>query len=763
MNRNSKALALATLAALTGTALAAPAETSAYRTDGQSSYVQDQTADSIRQVNMIMCFVGAMAPGKMANKGDYAALVDSNICDAGKRGGNSSSNTGADYQRALVNVSRASNSAPMNGRIWVENEGDEQTSDIYVNLVATEAPGAGNPNGVFTLEYCAPLSGACFMQGKLEGTPNGLRYVERSQEMGGNGNGEGTLRLAVARNGNTGAGAIASNIPGQGALTYRFAYNETHFRRVKDGADDVCFDRRMDNAKVSAFRYGLYTTEGERVERNGGFPVTASVAGRNYQGFAGYWGLHFPPEVSGQLSTGATVTKQSFEQGAAGESFTLVKNDGRLMKFTRKTMELDKAKGLGIEFTPWQGLSQPTLDALFGSGSSNSIWGMNGGRRLEIVWNPSLTRFEVIGIHACTMQGCESSTVSNVAFSNADLDLLMTRGIGGFSKSLGGEVSVSAAVLTAVRNAPQTAGALSLNYRIADLIYPGAAGAPAQLSCIGDCPTAAGMASFFASSAEHPYGASRGRFQTASPLGYAFGSDGLLREGADAIVWSASNSGVQGPFAQGIRSGKLVPTDSLASVLCEGSQSNYCANSVDALDVYYVWETGPNPHNQFAGLKRNDNSFVTFDAPLSVTFNVPNRSNEFGTFAGASLQLQYNGFGDLFGIPSTCVNAITNEPVACGPGQGIRWVPSFSIPESLSEGVATDANGGSYLVKWLEREVRLSQVSGAQCTGLTPGSTADLPSLTGLRSPGIPGDPSYIGAKPTVTGAPRVVHGVVKY
>lgn len=271
------------------------------------------------------------------------------------------------------------------------------------------------------------------------------------------------------------------------------------------------------------------------------------------------------------------------------------------------------------------------------------------------------------------------------------------------------------------------------------------------------------MTSLLAGSAEHPYGDTRGRFQTATPASYSFGSDGLLRDGATAVVWSGTASNASGPFGSGVRSGRLVPTDALSSVLCQGSMSNYCANAADALDVYYAWETGPNPFNQFAGLKRTDDSFVTFDAPMSVTFNVPARSDEFGSQAGASLQLQYNGFGDLFGIPSRCVNTITNETVACGPGQGIRWVPSFSIPESLTEGVVTDGNGTSYLVKWLEREVRLAQVSNSQCTGLTPGSTADLPSLVGLRSPGIPGDPSYIGAKPAITAAPRVVHGVVKY
>ena len=60
-------------------------------------------------------------------------------------------------------------------------------------------------------------------------------------------------------------------------------------------------------------------------------------------------------------------------------------------------------------------------------------------------------------------------------------------------------------------------------------------------------------------------------------------------------------------------------------------------------------------------------------------------------------------------------------------------------------------------------EVRLTQVNNALCSGLTPGSTADLPSLVGLRNPANSADPAYIGVKPTLTATPRVVHGVVKY
>src|SRR4029453_17070670 len=96
-------------------------------------------------------------------------------------------------------------------------------------------------------------------------------------------------------------------------------------------------------------------------------------------------------------------------------------------------------------------------------------------------------------------------------------------------------------------------------------------------------------------------------------------------------------------------------------------------------DVYYQWETGPQPFNQFAAVKDSSGEFLAFDAPLNVNFQVPNEPAAYGEFAGQTLVLQYGGFGDLWGIPGKCVSRSTNEEVDCGE-QNARYVAAFMIP-----------------------------------------------------------------------------------
>jgi len=68
-------------------------------------------------------------------------------------------------------------------------------------------------------------------------------------------------------------------------------------------------------------------------------------------------------------------------------------------------------------------------------------------------------------------------------------------------------------------------------------------------------------------------------------------------------------------------------------------------------------------------------------------------------------------------------------------------------------------------VKWLDREIRFARKNLAVCdaAGLTVPVGATLPTATDLRDPSDPASPVYIGARPTVTAAPRVIQGEVKF
>ena len=79
MNRSYLHTAAATAMLIAGVATAAqiPAN-SAYNTDPQDIYVQDDTSQGIANLNMVLCVISSLSPGDMVNAGPYVALVDMN-------------------------------------------------------------------------------------------------------------------------------------------------------------------------------------------------------------------------------------------------------------------------------------------------------------------------------------------------------------------------------------------------------------------------------------------------------------------------------------------------------------------------------------------------------------------------------------------------------------------------------------------------------------------------------------------------------------
>jgi len=153
---------------------------------------------------------------------------------------------------------------------------------------------------------------------------------------------------------------------------------------------------------------------------------------------------------------------------------------------------------------------------------------------------------------------------------------------------------------------------------------------------------------------------------------------------------------------------------------------------------------------------------VTFDPPLDVNFTVPSGA-AYGSYAGRTIVLQYNGFGDLHGIPGKCVSLASNAPVSCETA-GARYVPEFIVPFDQTLGTVTRGST-TYLVKWLDREIRLAKKDVSVCSGagLSLPSGVALPTSASLKDPSNASSDVYVGTKPIVTSAPRVIHGEVKY
>ena len=734
-----------------------PPAGSAYAIDPQHSYVEDATSRGIGQVNMITCIMAALRGDALVNDGPYNALVDKTKCDPEARSSTSNADStgqSSSFVTATVNSTRTSNDEPMRARVWIDDP-ESAGATIFVNVSASAPPSAGNPYGQFRVDYCGQdgVDPTCLSNGYLEGAPSGISYYEREQ--GNGGGGTKALRM-TATSTTSGAGRLFISEGGGGNpdSTFSFAYNADYYRRSDDNGEQ-CFARDAQDPAtgMSVWRYGLYdSATGARVERSSGFPIEYTHDGVTYQGFLGYWGMSLPSTALETLVSGSTVEKVDYSSGnePTRTPYSVVKADGKLTKYTRHTRtlaEIDK-----IKFTTF-----------VGNEASSFFSGAQSNAQYELYWDDAAGAFKVTAVMMCGNNGCTTEALG--AVQTVAATFWQTRGgIQGYSQSLGGELFVDLHGVTT----PVDSAAIAVAYRSQDIVYP--TDLPATLHCVRDCPTAASMAAFFVqgSGTLSPFAAgTANNFQpTAAGSVVLYSSDAanaVLLDGAAQPVVVQADAATLGSFPQfmnGVRSGKLFAN--LGDAECSTGSGTYCEWKVNDVDVYYQWETGPNSYNQFAAVKDSNGAFVTFEAPLQLNYHVPT-GVAYGQYSGQDIVLQYGGFGDLWGIPGVCVSHLTNQEVNCGD-QNARYVPSFVIPYDVSIGSAV-ADGHTYLVKWLDREIRFARKPLTVCdsAGLTVPTSVTLPTAQDLKNPTDPNADVYIGVRPVVTDAARVVHGEVKF
>ncbi len=771
MSANSfpiKKIVLAVSVALPSLSFAAPPSTSAYETDPQNSYVEDATSKGIGQVNMITCFIGAMAPDKLVNQGNYIALVDQAKCDPNSRSSTSNSSgsgtQAADYQTAIVNSTRVSNSDPMIAKVWVNDVNDGHQSTIYVRASAEQAPSTTLPYGIFRLDFCGRADGlnlpACMMNGFISADSTGLSYYQT--ENGGQGVSTTALRLSATTTDN-GSGSLDIN-ESQGNQSvhsvFDFAYNHDYFLR-----GDQCFSRDANEADFSVWRYGLYdAVTGDRVTVNSGFPIeyTPNASTQTYQGYLGYFGLSLSPDAMTALANEANPVVQKVDYGNGNgaptrTNYSVVMAAGKLTKYTKKTRHLNE-------------IDQIKLNVFVGD-ATGFFSGATSNAQYEIYWDNTANSFVADGIVNCGgNNGCSTDALNTTpATQPIPLSFFSNMGgVQGWSQSLGGEVFIDLHGVSTISDS----SAITVVYRTQDLVYPSDMAALGQLFCLRDCPTAASISSYFApgSSDMSPMTLANNWNPVVSgqQVSYSLNSTtGLLLDAqSQPVVMTDANALQQHPqYQSGVRSGRLFTSADLAAVACDNQPGSLCDYKVNSLDVYYVWETGANSWNQLAVVKDSNGNYLHFDAPLQLNYTVPATGAQYGAYAGKALVLQYGGFGDLWGLPGHCVSHLTNQTVDCGAqNDDVRYVPAFAI----KKGEQVTSGSHTYLVKWLEREVRFARkdiTDGVSCAGLsTTNINVTLPTAADLKDPSSAAQADvYIGKKPVVTDSPRVIQGDVKY
>ena len=252
------------------------------------------------------------------------------------------------------------------------------------------------------------------------------------------------------------------------------------------------------------------------------------------------------------------------------------------------------------------------------------------------------------------------------------------------------------------------------------------------------------------------------RPSNANTVTYSFGAGGLLDAASASVILEQTSQYPSGsPYAQnGIQTGWLVDSP-LTNANCPSGMATATVCQPANPAIYYTWQTGANQWNQSLWLTTGGR-IVPFDPPQNIAYTVPTGS-AFGSYAGLPILLQFNGFGNLQGIPGSCVNPTDNSAEDCSVS-GASYVPTFSIPDgttmtlpSLSGSTTTPL-----IVKALNGEILLHSLGtgAAQCSSMTL-TALTLPS-GGFHDPSSTADSEFLGAMPTVTAAPKVIDGVVQ-
>jgi hypothetical protein len=740
MLRFSRTLLIYTaMAAASGLAAAAPPSTSPYFTDPQNLYVQDETAQGIGSLNMVLCVIGATDPGDMVNAGPYIALIDMNKCQA-NNGSNGASAGATNFANAVVNVTRASNTAPMIGKVWLSMNQQGNTTNVYAYLSATQSPATAPPYGAFRMDYIGQKNGNAGFNGYIDSTtPGVIKFLESGPQ-------SSNTALAMATSSTTsGSGTmfVGGNGGGSSPVTFNFAYTPGYFHR-SDGTNDQCFDRSSANASTAVSQYGTYSAiDGTRVDQaNPGFPILATYQGNSYYGFANYWGINFQGLAipDGTPASGLTVSDQ---RPGNTTTYALNKIGGKLTKWTQVSSTLGALDG--IPFTYSADLTGLTTGNAAVTGVNN--WMMQ--------WDSADGNFTVVGFQSCDNNGCVTSTLAPATVNS---NAFNTVPVSGWANSYGGSINIPST------GSPHAASD-AVYYYNQTTVVPGTAAL--TLYCLNQCPTAAQLAGYASASLTTPYANGTDAQWFSAPTSvntvtYTFGTAGLLDSTSAAVLWE--NPPAQSQYAQnGLQSGWLVgsaPNNANCPVGGPDAQAGHLCQPANPA-TYYTWQTGPNQWNQSLWLTTGGN-VVPFDPPQNIAYTVPTGS-AFGSYSGLPILLQFNGFGNLQGIPGYCVNPVDNTPEDCSIN-GSNYVPAFSIPDgttmtlpSLSGTTTTPL-----IVKALSGQILLKSLGSgaAQCSSLSL-TPLTLPS-GGLHDPSSASDTTYLGTKPLVTASAAVVDGVVQ-
>jgi len=682
----------------------------------------------------------------MLNRGDYKAQVDDSQCEQDKGGssGDSSSGGGADqsssstvsYSYWVANSARADNTAVQVVKAWVAASEDDPQY-IQAKLTITEGKSDTNSLGIFRLDFAGfktdadgnptsevTMAGFMYTEVDIDGQVVLKFYnVGSHAEQGESFDFEEGINVVRNADGTEGFGSTLGQQwtqAGPSPVTYDFSFDADYFYREDNDNNTACLNRADFNE--TAWRYGMYDANGARVDLSSGFPIRYESSGEIYHGWIGYWGLWMPSEAG--IGNGSTVIKEAFSEDEVEESYDVFQVGGKLEKHTKKTLTMAEIKSIPLSWYD----------------NDNDI-------EYQVMWTGTNLVKKATRNQDSNWQWQALSSEETLEFSAG------TFGFFFYSDSLGGDGQIKFDNWDAITSGsdassvvPVVSASSVVIFHVRETVFPGDATVPDNFVCFDNCPDPTKLDQqdyFFLSNWNDP---------TATVYTFA---DGVLKyNGTDIVMSTASDSN-----QNGVWSGALFEntTANIAALACPWNASQTCAwQAWEQLDTYFTWSTGPNDWQKLTTLTK-DGAYLTFDSPMQVKY-----THTSGEYANTVFYLDYQGFGNLNGIPEMCVNMETGVELDCWSltesdyeSGNIRWMRKFVIPNG-SLAVGTDVDGTEYVIKALDVEQAMKKVEDSVCTGAGLSLTAQtIPTQSEWVEPDL-------GEEPTVTDAPAVIGGVVQ-
>ena len=712
-----------------------------YNKDRASIFVYEESAQALQIVNSIMCQIAQSRPDLMLNAGAYKAQIDEEKCN--KQVQDSQEGSGVDYVTWTVEASREENQ-PMVVKLWVPDDTDRDgtaESTTSAKLTVYHPANSTYPLGFFNLHFQSTNNSdgtensKGFMRTLKKGEANILEFYYPINHNGTTL--ENAVRIEIQSDG-SGKGRTQNlewdqNGPTGNKMAYDIAFNENYFYKKKDGGNPACLNRN--NFFETAWRNGVYTNSGTRVDINSGFPIKKTLNDKDYYGYVGYYGL-WMPEIN--LSENETVTKLDFTDPSNNSDYRVKTYGGKLYKHTKQALTLSEIKNVPLYW--------------------NDQTDSNNQKR--VFWNGTKLKYDAT---RCNSSGCQWQEIDE-----QELSLNSSNAPYGFwfwSQALGGDGRLDLTYgsdkepLAPLDNA-------TVIFHTREPVFPGDA-VPPTLTCFHQCPEFGNLANGYDNGSQPSVYKqniwSDNKTGATSGYIYSFSTDSekmVLKDNeSNSIVFNTSNENLE----WGVFSGELIEDNSTnrEAMVCDWDSSNtkICPwKARETLSHFYSWETGKNEWQKLSVLIDGSGNAVKFDPPMIVKYiRSSSKSNSGKDYNNAKFYLEYNSFGDLWGIPYFCTD-LNGNPASCG--YNTKWVNEFVIPAGttvtkVGGGDPSVLDGTEFVVKPLEIEQAMKEVDGPTCAAVLSLGGVSLPDISGYTPPGI-------GSKPDVDGAPVVIAGVKK-